>query len=60
MLLHTIPTENKKTRRIYKTGLELIQKFTTSKIKKRSIRVGWLSNDKHVIRNNNNNKKKQE
>lgn len=50
-LLHTTPTENKKTRRISKTGLELIQKFTTSTIKERSIRIGWLSNDEHVVTN---------
>lgn len=58
ILLHTIPTENKKTRRIYKTGLELIQKFTTSKVKERSIRIGWLSNDENVIRNSKKKKKK--
>lgn len=29
----------------------MIQKFTTSTIKERSIRIGWLSNDEHVVTN---------
>lgn len=60
-ILHTITTENnienKEKRRIFKTGLGLTQKFTTSKLKERSIRIGWLWNDEHIIKNSKKKKK---